>query len=172
MTTELQGSEIHDFAALHAPIAPLTWDLRAELPGAAPETGDIPMRFSRPIELLGMTAVVIPKRPLAGGGLLTPTLADIDVSLVSDNEDLWTRRLTESGTSGGLVSLSGLLVTVPRLLRIVPRGDAPDFTWNFAWADFLSGTPFFEDAIIRLSIFARYITAETQDAWWKANQNR
>ena len=51
--SDLQGSEIQDFAAIHAPIAPLSWSLVAELPGSAEETGDVPVRFTRPIELLG-----------------------------------------------------------------------------------------------------------------------
>jgi len=170
MTQQLPGSEQQDFAALHAPIAPFSWELRAELPRTSEETGDIPMRFSRPVEILGLQAVVIPVRPLAGGGLIIPTIDDIDVSLVSDNEDMWTKRLTDSGSAGALVPLSGLTVDTPRLLRIVPKGDAPDFTWKFAWAQFVSGTPIYEDALIRCTIFARYISQATRDAWILQNK--
>jgi hypothetical protein len=170
---ELQGSEITDFAALHAPVAPLTWELHAELPGTSAETGDIPVRFLRPVEITGLFAVVIPKRPLGGGGLIIPSIDDIEVQLTSDNEDLWTKRLTESGSEGGMVPLGGLTVAVPRLLRIVPLGDAPDFTWKFSWAQFVSAaSPIYEDAIIRLAIYARYISKETRDAWIAENKLR
>jgi hypothetical protein len=168
---ELLGSEISDFAALHCPIAPLTWSLFAELPNTAEETGDIPVRFSRPVEILGIQASVIPKHPITN--FVVPTINDIDVSLISDNEDLWTKRLTESGPEGGMVPLASLTVQIPRLLRIVPQGDAPDFTFKFAWAQFIAtDEEIYETALIRLGIYARYITAEMRDAWIAANKLR
>ncbi len=168
----MQGSEQQDFAALHAPIAPFTWELRAELSGLAETTGDVPMRFTRPVEILGITPIIIPKYPLAGGGAIIPTADDVDVSLLSDNEDIWTKRLTEAGSAGGLVPLSALSINVPRLLRIVPKGDAPDFTWQFSWAQFTAGTRIYEDAIIRLGVFARYISEEARDEWIRSTQIR
>lgn len=161
----MQGSERQDFAALHAPIAPFTWALNTQLDSAAEDTGEIPVRFTRPIEVLGIKASITPVLPLAGGGLTVPTIEDIDVFLLSDNEDLWTKTLKESGSAGGFVPLSHLTIDAPRLLRIVPKGDAPDFTFTFAWAQFIPGAPLFESAIIRLSLLTRYISKDARDEW-------
>lgn len=161
----LQGSERQDFAALNAPVTPETWALVAELPNTVQGTGDIPIRFTRPIEILGLKATISPKLPLAGGGLIIPAIQDVDASLITDNENLWTRRIKESGGEGNFVPLEHLTIDVPRLLRIVPTGDAPDLSFQFQWAQFIQGTPLFETAIVRLSLLTRYITKEERDAW-------
>jgi hypothetical protein len=162
----MQGSDTQDFAALHAPVTPKTWSISAELARTVESTGVIPMRFTRPIEILGIKATVTAKRPLVGGGLIIPTVDDLDVSLLTDDQDLWTKHLAESGSEGNFVALSHLTIDAPRLLRIVPRGDAPDLAFEFAWAQFIDAThPIFEDALIRVSIMCRYITKEARDAW-------
>jgi len=164
----LQGSERQDFAALNAPVTPETWALVAELDRTVQGTGDVPVRFTRPIEILGMKALVSPRYPLAGGGLIIPTVDDIDVFLTTDNEDVWTRRLKESGGEGNFVPLAHLTVDVPRLLRIVPKGDAPDLSFQFQWAQFppATGAPW-ESCVIRLSLLTRYISKEDRDQWLK-----
>lgn len=169
---EMQGSTRQDFAALNAPVTPETWALEAELANTVEGTGDIPIRFTRPIEILGMRATVVPKLPLAGGGLILPTLDDVNVMLTTDNEDLWTKRVQESGGNGNFVPLGHLVLdgSPGRLLRIVPRGDAPDLAFQFNWAQFVAGTPFYEDAIIRLSLLTRYISKEDRDLWVKAEK--
>jgi hypothetical protein len=166
----MQGSDKQDFQALHAPVTPKTWSITAELARTVESTGGIPVRFTRPIEILGIKATVTAKRPLTGGGLIIPTVDDLDVSLITDDEDLWTKHLKESGSEGQFVALSHLTVDAPRLLRIVPRGSAPDLSFEFAWGQFIDAAhPIFEDALIRLSLFCRYITAEERDAWLRGD---
>lgn len=169
----MQGSERQDFAALCAPVTPETWALEAELSRTVEGTGDIPIRFTRPIEILGIRAQVVAKLPLVGGGLIIPTLDDVNVSLVTDNEDLWTRRVQESGSNGNFVPLVHLTIdgNPGRLLRIVPRGDAPDLAFQFNWGQFTQGTPFYEDAIVRLSLLTRYISKDDRDAWLKGERS-
>jgi len=159
----MQGNERQDFAALHCPIAPFTWALVTELGGDVETTGDIPIRFTRPVEILGIRASVIAKLPL--GNLIVPTVDDLDVLLQTDNEDTWTKTLKESGGQGGFVPLRDLTIDAPRLLRIVPKGDAPDFTFQFQWAQFVDGTPLYETALIRVSLLARYLSKAEKDAY-------
>ncbi len=162
----MQGTELQDFAALHAPVSPFTWGLTTELPRTSENSGEIPIRFGRPIEVLGIKASVIAKRPLSGDNLVIPTVEDIDVLLQTDNEEMWTRTLKESGGAGGFVPLDHLTIDAGRLLRIVPLGDGPDFTFNFQWAQFVdSDNPIYEDAIIRVSLLTRYISKEARDEW-------
>lgn len=161
----MQGNERQDFQALHAPISPFTWGLTVELPNTVEGTADVPVRFGRPVELMGLKASVLPKLPLAGN-LVIPTVEDFDILLQTDNQDTWTKTLKESGGAGGFVPLSHLTIDTPRLLRIVPVGDAPDFTFQFQWAQFIDPShPLYESAIIRLSAIARYISKDERDAY-------
>lgn len=161
----MQGSEKQDFAALNAPVAPFTWGAIVELPNTVQQTADVPVRFERPLELLGIKAIVVPKYPLIGTGLIVPTVDDIDVMMQTDNEDLWTKTLLESGSGGDFAPLTALAIDAPRLLRIVPAADAPDFTFRFQWTQFTQGTPLFEHAIIKLGILARYLSKAERDAY-------
>ncbi len=154
----LQGGTVQDFQALHAPIAPLSWSLEAVLPANVQGTGDIPIRWTRPVEILGMKATVLPVYPFdPDGGTPAPILEDVDVYLLTEDTSIWTKHYNESGGDGNFVPLAHLTVDTPRLLRICLWDDAPDLTFQFQWAQFLQGTPFTVDALIRLTLFTRYL---------------
>ena len=147
-------------AALHAPVAPDTWSFSAALLRTVERTGVIPVKFSRPVEIVGFAADVIPARPLVGGGLAIPTPADIDALVEMDNGNRkFTSRVTDDGTTThDVVPLSHLTVLLPRLVRIEPDDNPnPDFSFQFAWAQFVTGVPKYEDAIIRFSLLGSYL---------------
>lgn len=153
-----EQNEKQAFAALNAPVADTSWTLEAELLGTVAETGDVPVRFTRPIEIVGIHVSVITKLPMASPALREPTVKDINVSMLSNDSDTWTKRLTESGSGGNFALLESLGIQVPRLMRLRPGGDTPDFTFNFAWKQFDAATPYYEGAIISLTLYANYLT--------------
>lgn len=151
-----------EYATLTAPVAPYRWRVGPiELLNTDQETGFVPVRFSRPIEIVGVRAVVVPKLPLAGGALRVPTVSDIDV-LVELNQDVrLTNQVNDDGTQRGFVPLSSLTVDEATLLRWIPNVDAPDFQVSFAWRQFIQGTPVYESAIVDLVFLARYVKPES-----------
>jgi hypothetical protein len=152
-----------EFATNASPVAPYTWQVGPiVLLATQPDTGFIPVRFSRPIEILGMHAVVIPVLPLVGGfttpSLPTPTPNDIDVLMQLDQVERYTSNVTDNTIGPGYVPLQALTVTAgARLLRVIPNADAPDIQFKFAWRQFIQGTPLYQGAIISLSLYARYL---------------
>ncbi len=145
-----------EFAVQAAPIAELTWDVGPiRLLATDANTGAVPVRFSSPLEILGIKATVIPVLPLAGG-FPSPTLEDIDVLFEQDENKRFTAQTNDSGrTVGGYVPLAHLVTDANRLLRIQPGVEAPDLQFTFAWRQFVLGTPYYQGAIISLSLLYR-----------------
>lgn len=157
----------YPFAALNAPVAPFTWECRADLAGNEESTGRIPMSFNRPLEVVGFFPLVSTVLPAAGGGLLNPGVGDIDVQLDLNDRDRFTNRFSTglvSGAAGAshvaLAALGAPLTQGGRLLRIVATNASPDFGVTFSWRQFIQGTPLFESARISLAFFARYLSEE------------
>ncbi len=148
-------------AANHAPVAPYTWEIQAELGRTTQETGRLPMRWNRPVEILGLFPTV---RALnaAGGGLLAPTADDIMVALGANQEDRFTNRLEDAAATAleeSFVTLSALSVLVPRLVRIQLTNASPQVDVSFRWKNNNPiAQPRFEDALIGVAFFCRYIT--------------
>jgi hypothetical protein len=148
-----------EFAVNAAPVAQFTWSLgRVLLLATEEKSGVIPVRFSRPVEILGFQATVISQLPLAGN-LAIPSVDDIDVYIDIDQETKLTSQVNEDGPQTGFVPLPHVLTegNPGRLLRVQPNAPAPDFQFQFSWAQFAAGTPLYEDAIIALSLAARYL---------------
>lgn len=158
----------YPYAALHAPVAPYTWEVRADLAGTEESTGRIPASFNRPVEIVGFFPLVSLVRPAAGGGLVNATLDDIDVQVDLNDEERFTRRLSSGVVTGAgassHVALSALSSAnngpAARLVRIQSAAPAPDFGFTFMWRQFLAGTPIFETTRISLAMFARYLSSD------------
>lgn len=148
------------YAANHAPIAPYTWDVRADLPTAVESTARIPVAFQRPVEIVGAFATVTALLPLAGGGLVVPTVDNVDVRVDMNNQDRFTNRLEGGAVAGApgqtQVPLAAMSTQVPRLLRIQAVNAAPDFGFEFSWRQFAPGG-LFEAARISLTLFCRFL---------------
>ncbi len=148
-------------AALHAPVAPYTWEVQALLLRTIQETGRIPLRWNRPIEIIGMYAAV--RQASAVGGLLVPTVDDVLVALSANQEDRFTNCLEDTGQTAqaeSFVTLGALSVAVPRLTRIMLTNGTPQVDVAFRWkAHNVIATPSFENAMISLSFYCRYISS-------------
>lgn len=135
-------------------VAPDTWELRAFLGRTQEETARIPLTFPKPALVVGCKATVV--RASAAGGLLIPTTEDILVLLDLDNQ----RRFTSEGQSTAANSTSqfvnlSALDTDHRDLMIEASAAKPVFGATFAWWRFLTGTPYYEDALIAISFFVQ-----------------
>ncbi|OFW65958.1 MAG: hypothetical protein A2Y74_05345 [Actinobacteria bacterium RBG_13_63_9] len=147
-------------AALHAPIAPYTWEVQATLLRTVQETGRIPLRWNRPVEIIGMYAAV--RQASVAGGLLVPTTDDLVCALSANQEDRFTNRLedvSQTAMAETFVTLAALSVQVPRLMRIMLTNAAPQVDIAFRWKTHNPiGTPRFEDALISVAFYCRYIS--------------
>lgn len=165
-------SDLQAFAALHAPVAPYTWEIRARLENDQPETGVIPIHFRRPVEIVGMFPTVILAPPAAGGLLLANT-DDIECLIDINQKRRLTNQLQETGVQGpgeSFVTLSSLSVFTPRLLREKLRADSPDLGVQFRWKVFNDGAPDYEDIIIGLSLYCRFLDADEVAAYRGASE--
>lgn len=148
------------YAALVAPTAPYTWECQATLARTVQETGRIPLRWNRPVEIIGMYAAVV-QASIAGGGLLVPGTNDLMVLISANQEDRFTNRLEDTAQTGqaeSYVTLAAVSVLAPRLTRICLTNASPQVDVNFRWKSHNPiATPRFEDALISLAFFCRYI---------------
>jgi hypothetical protein len=157
-----QGMLVH--AALHAPVAPFSWEFQADLDGDTERTARIPLRFTRPVQILGFYPSVI--RNAALGALENPTTEHVLCLLHANREIMYTNRL-ESGQGAqvpeNFVTLASLGVQVPRLVNIQLRQGAPELAAEFRWKRWNAAfeeTPVYPNAIVTLTAFARYLTEE------------
>jgi hypothetical protein len=143
------------FVALHAPMAPLTWEARALLPSASPETNRIPLRFPRPVEILGFFPTVIDTDAATG---VSHTLNTLDVSLDINATDRVTSgegvSTAAGGTAGTFVTLAALGIQAPRLVGLKLRNSNPDMGFVFRSK---RGSGVFNSALVTVATFARYI---------------
>jgi len=165
MVSSLSPSAIdpgQPLAALHAPVAPYTWEVQATLLRTVQETGRIPLRWNRPVEIIGMYAAVR-QASVAGCGLLIPTVDDLLVAVSANQEDRFTNRLEDTGQTAqaeSFVTLGSLSVQAPRLTRIMLTNGSPQVDVAFRWkAHNPIATPRFEDAMISLSFYCRYVSS-------------
>lgn len=149
------------FAALAAPVAPLTWETEQPLLGSVVETPRIPLRFRGPVEVVGFFPSVI---ALTAGNppLRAPTLLDIAVKIDINDQDRLTNRLentTGAGDDRSFVTLASLSASVvPRLLRFAMLNASPDVGVTFRWRiPPVGGQAIYEDALIGLAFFCRYL---------------
>lgn len=140
------------FAALHAPVAPHTEEARVDLDSAGTESERVAFRWARPVRILGLYASLV----ITGTGQTDPTLDDILCLLDVHDETLYTRRSKVPGggvTGQQYVTLSSLVVAVPRLLNIEILTDAPELGMRFRWEDGVS----YNDTRIKVACFWDYL---------------
>ncbi len=149
-----------NFTARVLPATEWTWELRDSLPGATQETPRLSLNFPGPIEVLGVHPSVALAGAPAGGALIVPTTEDILVRLDANQKERITNT-TGRGTLG--VTLGSSLVTLAALasdvrwLRWLVTNAQPDLGVQFRWKPDVSGGAVFEDSIVSLAFFLRFL---------------
>lgn len=153
--------------ALHAPVAPLTWEVNVLLSnvagaGVQPETPRVPLTYPRPVQIVGFLPVVVNAAAPAGAEL-TPTTNDVLVSIDINNDERITNTqgftTPSSGSGSTFVTLSSMSVLVPRLLMKLIDTPKPDigFTFRYKRPNGVAGATVYAPSIITMATFARYI---------------
>jgi hypothetical protein len=141
--------------ALHAPMAPLTWEVNVLFPSAQPQSNRQPFRFPWPVEIIGMLPIV---RSVGSQEATAPTINDVRVQIDTDAQNYMTSgdgvATPAGGTVGAFVSLAAISVLTPRLLGYKLRTPTPDIGFTFQW---VLGPDQFKDALISVAMFARRI---------------
>jgi hypothetical protein len=158
------------FVALHAPMAPFTWETFVDLHGAERETGRVAAQFRGPVEIVGFFPTVVPIRPVADplpAGQVLATPDDVLVNIDANEEDRYTNTKGEGQTStaigqlGAFVTLSSLAAqgNPGRLTGICLRNASPDLGFTYRWKQPPPAVApfFFPDVIIGMAMFCRYL---------------
>jgi hypothetical protein len=146
-------------AALHAPVTPYTWEVQAALARTVQDTGRIPLRWNRPVLIVGMYASVL-QNSTVGGGLLIPSTDAITVEISANQEDRFTNRLEDTAATGlvtSFVTLEALSVQTPRLTEIRLENAAPQVDVAFRWKTNNPASPTYEDAYCSLAFYCVYL---------------
>jgi hypothetical protein len=160
------------FAATHAPMAPLSWEIKARLLKAEQETERISLPLPGPMEIVGFYGAISPVDHETDSGLRELTRDDIDVAMDVNGKE----RLTSSygitsatgGRNGAFVTLGALHVNAPRLLGLRLEEAKPDLGFVFRRK---STTPDWMDAYISLTLFARELALRPCSAAWASSPN-
>ncbi len=151
------------FAALSQPVAKYTWEVQSTLSRTSEETRRIPIKWQRPVKIVGMYPTVIAGTSV-GGGLLIPTVNDILVVLNANQKDRYTNRLEDVASTGlgesyvTLGSLSTSQAAGNRMLEIELNVPAPQLDVAFRWKrPPTGGVALYEDAIVGLCLFCNYV---------------
>src|SRR5688572_27132430 len=130
------GIPAQEFAALHAPVAPYTWEVQSQLLTTQLETTRIPIFFNRPTEIMGFYPTVRVQGVPLGGTRRVPTLDDVMILFDINQQDRLTNRLESTSSAGpgqSYVTLTTFSIITPRLIRIMMQNEAPDVGIQFRW---------------------------------------
>lgn len=141
--------------ALHAPMAPLTWEINTLFTADVVQSNRIPFRFPWPVEIIGMLPIV---RSVGNQEGVVPTVNDVRVQIDTDAQNYMTSgqgvATPAGGTVGNFVSLPAISVLTPRLLGYKLRTPTPDIGFTFQW---VLGADVYNDALVSVAMFARRI---------------
>lgn len=108
--TSFQGA----FGALHAPIAPMTWEARTQFASASPVSERIQLDIPFPCMIVGAFVSVEPIG--AAGGLVVPTTTSIDCTIDLNNHEFMTQvQGTTTPIVGGGLQRDGTFTTLAAL---------------------------------------------------------
>jgi hypothetical protein len=153
------------FAAEHAPIAPMTWEERVILTGAALVSERVAFKFPYAMEIVGLFPTLSIVLPVAGGATV-PTTSDIDISIDINNSNTITTlegisTSAPGATRGGtFVTLASWSVLAPRLVGLKLTGPAPEFGMQFRWKNPNQAAPNYRDTIISVALFVRRLDGQ------------
>lgn len=145
------------FAAQHAPIAPLTWEVSTLFLSTQATTERVALEIPQPIEIVGFFFTL---EDGGAGGATTPTLNSYDVAIDIDQGRNLTsakgRALVSDTTTrdGNFVTMAALHLNAPRLfgLRFEDVNSKPTLGFTFRSK---RGTAVYRDTLVRCATFAR-----------------
>lgn len=148
----------HWAAALHAPVAPYTWEVQALLRNSVQETPRVPLRWNRPVCIVGMYPSVVAYD--IDGQLITPTTDEIAVYIGANQKDRFTNRLDQgvaTGLAESYVTLAAVGIQAPRLWDLRLENDAPQVDVSFRWKTNTITSPTHENAYCSLAFYCYYL---------------
>jgi hypothetical protein len=152
------------FVALHAPIAPETYEAQGLLLASVDQSGSVPIAFERPVEIVGFRPSVSPRTPEASAPptIAQPTLEDILVSVnINKKTQVTTSQqaavLTTAGTTEQFVTLASIGVQVPRLVGFKLRFPQPQIDFIFRWKAGANAWDDAADTLVSVAVYARFL---------------
>lgn len=153
------------FGALHAPIAPMTWEARTLFLGSTVGGPFVSERIQLDVPFPCMIVGALPSLSQlgSGAGALVSTLNDIDVSIDLNNHEYMTQAqgtttpvvgaaLTRDNTFVTLASLGAGIAQGARLLGWTIPYRTAQIGVTYRWAQ---GGGVFKDAHVKIAFFAR-----------------
>lgn len=147
--------------ALNAPNAPYSWENRVIMPVAAALSERIAYKFPQNMDVVGFNPVLTDLGVVAPSfvpGNVMPSLADFDVAIDINNENLLTNlegvtSPVAGATRGGtFISLASIGILVPRLFALKLISAAPEIGMTFRPK---RGANVYRDTMISVTMFVR-----------------
>ncbi len=145
------------FVALMSPMAERTWEASTVYLGSEGESPLAPIKFPRPIEILGFKLIVVPASFVAAPPLVVATLDDLQISIGYDQENVITNTQDQTTTAGPVqfASASAMDMTIAnRLIGLKIRSPNPELQFKWRWKQ---GPGVFTDAIVTAACAVRYL---------------
>ncbi len=150
--TSFQGA----FGAMHAPIAPMSWDARTLFQGATAVSERVQLDIPFPCMLVGAFAWVEP----IGTGAVIPTTTSIDVTIDLNSHEYMTQAQgtttpfigAQQQRDATFATLAALSVQAPRLMGWVIPYRTAQLGVTFRWK---RGANVYQDSHVGLVFYAR-----------------
>jgi hypothetical protein len=152
------GAQMSDaYVALQAPQVPLTWEAFGTIESDQAESPILPIRFPKPVQLIGIRPTIRPLSFLPLPPLVAPSLDDVLLSISIDREKQLTAQQqpgTTSAAGSSFVSAGALSLGLPRLLAQEITSPTPQLDFQFRWRQ---GTGVFVACSVSVAVYARYL---------------
>lgn len=137
------------FVTVTAPFAPETWQGEVILPTGSLQSGRVDMRFSRPVEIVGIYPALVPVGAVGVDAKMDEIACQIDI----DHQNFRTSTITDTTQTSNFVTLNALAVDKRQFgLRIdSPR---PSVGFTFRWRTALNTR---KDTLISVTLFCRWL---------------
>jgi hypothetical protein len=145
------------FVALHAPVAPKTWETRVRYLSSEPESNLGKINFPRAVEVVGFIPTVVPVSFAPAPPLVFATLDDLVISIAWDQETKVTSvdvNLTTTAAEEAFVTASTTSILLPRLIGLRLTTPQPQLQIKWRWKQ---GPGVFVDSIVSLAAAVRFL---------------
>lgn len=139
------------FVTVTAPMAPETWQGECVLPTNQLESGRIDMRFSRPVEIVGIYPSIVSVGSVGVDAKIDEISCQIDI----DRQNFRTSNITDTTQTSNFVVL-GALAQEKRNLGLRICTSQPSVGFTFRWRTALNTR---KDTLIAVTLYCRWIGA-------------